>query len=133
MTDAPKPLYVRLPAAEAEQLDRAAFELQLPKRELVTRLVARGLPDVLRDAAADRDPRRVVIETGGDQLAIGRHEFRPAEPPEVLTAEQVADLLQVGVADVLALAEAGDLPGRRLGDHWRFARRAVLDWLAAAA
>jgi excisionase family DNA binding protein len=133
MTDAPKPLYVRLPAAEAEQLDRAAFELQLPKRELVTRLVARGLPDVLRDAAADRDPRRVVIETGGDQLAIGRHEFRPAEPPEVLTAEQVADLLQVGVADVLALAEAGDLPGRRLGDHWRFARRAVLGWLAAAA
>jgi excisionase family DNA binding protein len=74
----------------------------------------------------------VVIETGGDQLAIGRHEFRPAEPPEVLTAEQVADLLQVGVADVLALAEAGDLPGRRLGDRWRFARRAVLDWLAAA-
>jgi excisionase family DNA binding protein len=133
MTEAAKPLYVRLPAAEAEQLDRAAFELQLPKRELVTRLVARGLPDLLRDATADRDPRRVVIETGGDQLAIGRHEFRPAEPPEVLTAEQVADLLQFGVADVLALAEAGDLPGRQLGDRWRFARRAVLDWLAAAA
>jgi excisionase family DNA binding protein len=131
MTDAPKPLFVRLPAAEAEQLDRAAFELRLPKRELVTRLVARGLPDVLREAATDGDPRRVVIETGGDRLAIGRHEFRPADPPEVLTAEQVAELLQVDVADVIALAEAGDLPARRLGDHWRFARRAVLDWLAA--
>jgi excisionase family DNA binding protein len=128
MTEAAKPLYVRLPAAEAEQLDRAAFELGLPERELVTRLVARGLPGVVREAG----DRRVIVETGGHTLTVGRHEFRPADAPEVLTAEQVAELLQVEVAEVLALAEAGELPARRLGDQWRFARRAVLEWLAGA-
>lgn len=125
MPDAPRPLYVRLPAAEAERLDRASHELKLPKREIVTRLVANGLGDA-------GDPRRVVIETGGDQLTVGRHAFRPADAPEVLTEAETAALLQVDVADVVALAEAGDLPARRLGDRWRFSRRAVLDWLAAA-
>ena len=32
---------------------------------------------------------------------------------------------------VAQLAAAGELPGRLLGDQWRFARRAVLEWLAA--
>jgi excisionase family DNA binding protein len=31
---------------------------------------------------------------------------------------------------VRALAEAGELPGRRVGGDWRFAREAVLRWLA---
>jgi excisionase family DNA binding protein len=29
------------------------------------------------------------------------------------------------------MAAAGELPGRRIGQKWRFSRRAVLDWLAA--
>ena len=33
------PLFVRLPAASAEKLSRAAFELKTPKRELVADLV----------------------------------------------------------------------------------------------
>jgi hypothetical protein len=32
---------------------------------------------------------------------------------------------------VRALADAGELPGRRIGDEWRFLRRAVLAWLGA--
>jgi excisionase family DNA binding protein len=28
------------------------------------------------------------------------------------------------------LAERGELPARRIGDSWRFSRRALLDWLA---
>lgn len=43
----------------------------------------------------------------------------------------VAVLLQSDEASVEALADSGELPGRRIGDQWRFARRAVLDWLAA--
>jgi glyoxylate reductase len=34
---------------------------------------------------------------------------------------------------VRALAESGELPGRRRGDEWRFARAAVLDWPAGSA
>ena len=54
--------------------------------------------------------RRVVVEAGEPELVVGRHAFRATEPPEVLDAAEVAELLQVGEADVVALAEAGDLP-----------------------
>jgi excisionase family DNA binding protein len=47
-----------------------------------------------------------------------------------LTAEQLAELLQVDAKTVRALAACGELPGRKLGRNWRFSRRAVLDWLA---
>jgi excisionase family DNA binding protein len=48
----------------------------------------------------------------------------------VLTADQLADLLQVDARTVRSLAARGELPGRKIGRHWRFSRRAVLDWLA---
>jgi excisionase family DNA binding protein len=47
----------------------------------------------------------------------------------VLTPAQLADLLQVEEEAVVELAERGDLPGRKLGDEWRFSRTAVLAWL----
>ena len=103
------PLFVRLPAASAEKLSRAAFELKTPKRELVTDLVDRylGVEDVLAGRAA-------TARRG----------------PDVLTVEQLAELLQVDDKTVRALAAKGELPGRKLGRHWRFSRQAVLDWLA---
>jgi excisionase family DNA binding protein len=104
-------LFVRLPRREAELLDRAAFEGRTSKRELVTAMV-----------------KRFLVEEEPD-LVVGRAHFRPAEPPEVLTLEQAAELLQVEPAEVAALAEAGDLPGRRIGDAWRFPRAALLEWL----
>jgi excisionase family DNA binding protein len=102
------PLFVRLPAASAEKLSRAAFELKTPKRELVTDLVDRylGAEDVFASRATE--PRG----------------------PDVLTVEQLAELLQVDDKTVRALAAKGELPGRKLGRHWRFSRQAVLDWLA---
>jgi excisionase family DNA binding protein len=48
----------------------------------------------------------------------------------VLTAEQLAQLLQLDVRTVRSLAARGEIPGRKLGREWRFSRRAVLDWLA---
>jgi excisionase family DNA binding protein len=122
-----KPLYVRLPAAQAEALESAAFALKASKKDLVSRLIATGLGD----DASIRDPRRVTIELGGEAPVVGRHEFRPLAPPEVLTLAEVADLLQVPEAAVAELADAGELPGRRLGGEWRFSRAAVLAWLSA--
>ena len=49
----------------------------------------------------------------------------------MLTLEQAAALLQVDAAEVAALADAGELPGRRIGGDWRFPRAALLEWLAA--
>ena len=113
MPDDVSPLYVRLPRREADLLDRAAFESKVSKRELVSSMVKRFL----------------IEET--PELVVGRAHVRPAEPHEVLTLEQAAELLQVEPGVVGDLAEAGELPGRKLGDAWRFPRAALLDWLAA--
>ena len=103
------PLFVRLPTASAERLNRAAFELKTPKRELVADLVDRYL--------------------GADDVVIGRAATQ-VRAPDVLTIEQLAELLQIDEKTVRALASKGELPGRKLGRQWRFSRQAVLEWLA---
>jgi excisionase family DNA binding protein len=115
-------LFVRIPQAHARALDRLAFESRRPKQAVVTELLSRHFGE-----PADR---RVTIETLGEPAAvIGRHAFRPFEP-DVLTLEEVAELLCVQPEAVAELAASGELPGRRIGGAWRFARVAVLDWLA---
>jgi excisionase family DNA binding protein len=129
-------LYVRLPHDEFDKLDRAAEALSTNKKAIVTSLVSRyvdpdtpaGL-DTLRDGL---EPRRVTINLPDDSLAVGHHAFTPSPLPDVLTPQQAADLLQVTPEEVVELAEAGTLPGRRIGEQWRFSRPALIDWLAGA-
>jgi excisionase family DNA binding protein len=121
------PLFVRIPVAQAEKLDRAAFELRVPKQELVSGLVSRYVDP---SPAGLEQLRRITVETADDSLTVGRHWFTPADPEEVLTVEQVAELLQVDEKAVRELARKGELPGRKVGREWRFVRRAVLEWLA---
>jgi len=101
-----RPLYVRLPEETADKLARAAVELRTPKQNLVARLVE-------------------------NHLTVGRHEFFPNAAEEVLTAEEAADLLRSHAATVIGMAEEGTIPGRKVGDDWRFARAALLHWLGA--
>src|SRR5688500_12866169 len=122
------PLYVRLPSAQAERLDRAAFELKASKQDIVSGLIARYV-----DPGSTDRLRRVVIEAGEEPMATGRHSFTPAAEGEVLTLAQLADLLQIDEDDARELADGGEIPGRRIGDEWRFARSAVLRWLAGEA
>jgi excisionase family DNA binding protein len=49
---------------------------------------------------------------------------------EVLTLDEASAFLKVPADTVRSRAEEGDLPGRRFGSEWRFARMAVLAWLA---
>jgi excisionase family DNA binding protein len=102
-------LFVRLPAAAAEKLDRASFELKTPKRELVAELVDRYLDS--------------------DDILVGRVSV-PSSEPDVLTAEQLAAMLQVDEKTIARLAAHGEIPGRKIGRYWRFSREAILDWLA---
>jgi excisionase family DNA binding protein len=102
-----QPLFMRLPRDVAERLDRTASDRGMSRREVVTRLIT------------------------GDDLVVGQHEFRPSPAPAVLTLPQAAELLQVAEDVVAGLAEAGELPGRRVGGEWRFSREALLAWLAA--
>jgi len=72
------------------------------------------------------------VEVPGDGPTVGRAETRVAEPPAVLTSAVAAELLRVQESDVVALAESSELPGRRVGDGWRFSRGALLEWLGSA-
>ena len=63
--------------------------------------------------------------------ALGSYSFQPYDPPEVISAEQAGKLLQIDEALVIELAEAGKLPGRKLGAAWRFSRDALVAWLSA--
>jgi|SRR5579884_635315 len=127
------PLFVRLPSSSAAKLDRAAFELGAAKKDLVAGLVERYVDPHATEQLADlvADGRRVAVEVEADGLTVGRHSFRPAPAPDVLTLEQLAELLQADPGDVERMAEAGEIPGRRIGSAWRFSRAAVLEWLAA--
>jgi excisionase family DNA binding protein len=49
--------------------------------------------------------------------------------PEVLDLDETAALLRLSPATVLREAREGRLPGRRIGEEWRFARVHVLEWL----
>jgi excisionase family DNA binding protein len=117
-----RPLYVRLPNDAAEKLDRAAFELRTSKQDLVAELVQSHL--------SLGSTRRVVVESMDDTLTVGHHSFIPAEALEVLTAAEAAALLRADDETIETMAESGELPARKIAGEWRFARAAILDWLA---
>jgi excisionase family DNA binding protein len=110
-------LFVRIPQAQARALDRLAFETRRPKRAVVSDMLGSYI-----------DGRRIPA-VHADEPALGWHSFR-ATQSDVLTLEGVAELLEVEPELIVELAEKGELPGRRIGGEWRFARAGVLAWLA---
>jgi excisionase family DNA binding protein len=48
---------------------------------------------------------------------------------EVLTASEAAAYLRVAEAEVLRLADRQELPGRQIGNEWRFLKAGLQDWL----
>ena len=109
------PLFVRLPNDQAAALDRLANLTGRHKQHLVSELLA----------------DRLMPDSG--PVSVGRVEV--ASTPEgrfdeVLTLDEAAALLKLPADAVRSRAEEGDLPGRRFGKEWRFARIAVLAWLA---
>lgn len=50
-------------------------------------------------------------------------------PPEVLTLEQVAELLQVHYMTVYKIVRNGDIPAVKVGRSYRVLRKDVFDYL----
>jgi excisionase family DNA binding protein len=110
-TDDTTAVFARVPGDAARKLERTAAALRVPKGQVVASLLS-------------------ALETEGE-LGLGRVDVpRDAPAGDVMTPGQLAELLQVGEATVAELAERGELPGRRVGREWRFARDAVMAWLA---
>jgi Helix-turn-helix domain len=106
------PIYVRMSAVEAARLDTAANATGRSKRQLVE--------DAVREHLSD------------EGLVVGRVSLHEAAP-EVLTLEEAAALLRVEPESLSAEATAAKVPGRQLGQEWRFSRVALLEWLGGDA
>jgi excisionase family DNA binding protein len=127
-------LYVRIPRAAVERLSRAAEALGVHKKDLVAGLVTKYVdpdsPRGLDSLGALSQPRRVTVDVGDSGPTLGAYSFQAYDPPEVMSVEQAAQFLQVDEAVVIELAEARQLPGRKLGSAWRFSRAALVAWLS---
>ncbi|HLL22710.1 MAG TPA: helix-turn-helix domain-containing protein [Kofleriaceae bacterium] len=136
--DAQAALYVKLPADAVDRLHRAAEALGMHKKDLVAGLLTKYVdPDSRSNLAAlgtMSNPRRATVELSDPAPALGTYSFQPYDrppydPPEVMNAQQCAELLQLDEREVLTLAEDGELPGKKLGKVWRFSRSAIISWL----
>ena len=107
------PLYVKIPTTAVDKLDRAAAALGVHKKDLVADLVKKYVP---------------ATNDGG--LMMGTYSFHPYDPPEIMSSAQAGQFLQIEEHNVIELAEAGRLPGKKLGPVWRFSREALVQWLA---
>ncbi len=54
-------------------------------------------------------------------------------PCEIMTADQVAELLQISRDMVYQLATRGELPGRKVGRIWLFSREAIDEFMRGGA
>jgi excisionase family DNA binding protein len=108
------PLFVRLPKGQAAALDRLADATGRQKQHLVSELIADRLMPVAGPVSVGR------VEVTNPPVAL---------IDDVLTLAEAAELLKLPADTVRSRAEEGDLPGRRFGKEWRFARIAVLAWL----
>ncbi|MBC8114525.1 MAG: helix-turn-helix domain-containing protein, partial [Candidatus Saccharimonas sp.] len=50
---------------------------------------------------------------------------------DVLTLEEAAIYLKIEFGDLRRMIKEQGLPGRKIGDEWRFLRGAIADWLRA--
>src|ERR1700694_2303992 len=95
-----KGLFVRIPLQQAELLDRAC--------------AARGMT------------KQGVVRSALDVELTGRAIPATTHPGDaVLSLDELVVLLGVDERLVRERVEAGDIPGRRFGQTWRFSRDAV--------
>lgn len=82
-------------------------------------------PDGLRDAAT----HEFVAAVAEFVAAVAQPVQVLPEPDEVLDLRAAALLLVIHPDTLRKAAGDGRLPGMKVGNQWRFSRRALLDWL----
>jgi excisionase family DNA binding protein len=50
-------------------------------------------------------------------------------PDDILNAIEVAALLRIHPVTVRLQAAAGVIPGRQIGNRWRFSRKRIIEWM----
>ncbi len=78
-----------------------------------------------------RDILRFIEAQSGGRTDVSSPAYQDSPPPgvrsdQLYSVEEVADLLRVDVADVIAYTKSGRLPGFRVGMAWRYWGRDLL-------
>ena len=47
----------------------------------------------------------------------------------ILTIDELSDYLKISKSTLYKLAQAGKVPGQKIGRHWRFHKEAIDQWL----
>jgi excisionase family DNA binding protein len=53
-------------------------------------------------------------------------------PDDVLTAAELAKMLRIHPVTVRLKAASGDIPGRQVGNRWRFSRTKIMQWMSGS-
>ena len=116
--------------ASRSEVGSEGVELK-PKRALKVEVFQPGwtLPSVAAESAHQAAAQAVLVATA-PVAAPASSEAAASAPsaaaaPSVYTPEQVAQLLGVSLADVLAELESGNLKGKKIGAQWRIASKNV--------
>ena len=65
-----------------------------------------------------------------------RTPVRPSSPTlptfeaDILTAAELAQLLRIHPVTVRLKAASGEIPGRQVGNRWRFCRAQIMNWMS---
>ena len=103
MPDPTQALYVRLPHAESQRLQRAAAALGTNKKALVSSLVAAYVdpdtPEGLEQLRSVSGDRRVTVSLPEEGVTVGRHsEFPGAGPLEPIIIQASAGTVEEATA-----------------------------------
>jgi len=72
---------------------------------------------------------RYLYLFNSQKTLLNRYELVMRREQEILNVEQLAVLLAVPKSTVYTLVRDGQIPGHKVGRHWRFSRAAVLRWM----
>jgi excisionase family DNA binding protein len=82
-----------------------------------------------RDGTASAHPLKGIDQTSADAAYLPVTGNLIVPELRVLTAEEVASVLRVDLDLVTRSITNGQLPGNRIGDHWRIDQGALVRWL----
>src|SRR5579875_2137450 len=79
----------------------------------------------------NRVPADILLDHLNQIMNGVEHPEQPGNrtPDEIMTAREVAALLKVNARTIVSWAEQKKLPGFKLGDLWRFRRRAIEEYI----
>jgi excisionase family DNA binding protein len=84
--------------------------------------------DVKQAATPSASPALISAPRPGDWMGA----ISPPSDLMVLTAEEAASVLRVDTETIITSISNGELPGNRIGSHWRVDQGALIRWLHGA-